>query len=322
VRQAVLAGISALLAAVLIPGWLLPAEEKIESKPLVLIMDQPVERKEEKSVLLKYRDQILSVSLETYLTGVVLSEMPASFASEALKAQAVAARTFALRQMMGGKHELFDLCTDSSCCQAWNSREDIEDKLGGSFDVYWSKSEQAVRDTKGEVLVYNDDLIDAVYFSCSGGKTEDAVAVWGSEVPYLRSVPSDGEQDARVYETEVSISAEAFRETILDEEPQAILTGKPMSWFGETSYTAGGGVETMEIGGQKVSGIMLRRLFRLNSTMFSLLLSDDEITFVVKGYGHRVGMSQYGANAMAKDGKTYREILYHYYSGAELRTME
>jgi len=165
-------------------------------------------------------------------------------------------------------------------------------------------------------------LIDAVYFSCSGGRTEDAVAVWGSEVPYLRSVSSDGEQDARVYETEVSISAEAFRETILDEEPQAILTGKPMSWFGETSYTAGGGVETMEIGGQKVSGIMLRRLFRLNSTMFSLLLSDDEITFVVKGYGHRVGMSQYGANAMAKDGKTYREILYHYYSGAELRTME
>ena len=321
-RQSVLAGISALLAAVLMPGWLLPAEQKTESKPLVLIVDQPTERKEEKQVLLKYRDQILTISLETYLTGVVLSEMPASFEPEALKAQAVAARTFALRQMAGGKHDAFDLCGESTCCQAWSSRETMEDKLGKSFGVYWSKAEQAVRDTEGEVLVYNDALIDAVYFSCSGGRTEDAVAVWGSEVPYLRSVPSDGEQDAGVYETQSSVSVASFCEAILDTAPLADLSGAPESWFGETTYTDGGGVDTMEIGGQEISGITMRRLFRLNSTMFELGVSGDEIVFVVKGYGHRVGMSQYCANAMAKDGETYREILSHYYSGAEVRKME
>jgi stage II sporulation protein D len=258
---------------------------------------------------------IKELELEEYLVGVVLSAMPASFELEALKAQAVAARTFALSS---NKHDDYDLCSDSACCQAWSSREALENKLGVGADAYWNKVKQAVTETAGQVLTYNGSLIDAVYFSCAGGATEDAVAVWGSNVPYLQSVSSDGEDAAPRYESKVTVDVAKFQTTLQAEFPDMALKGAPSTWLGEVLYTRGGGVDSMEIGHVFVSGTRLRTLFGLNSTALTVSVNENCVVFDVKGFGHRVGLSQYGANAMAMEGKSYQQILRHYYSGVSI----
>lgn len=317
-KQAILSGISALLISVILPGWLLFPEKPSEDNAVVLIIEQPIPKEEKTEITVLYRGEIITLPLETYLTGVVLSEMPASFHEEALKAQSVAARTFAMRQMTFGKHQDFDVCTDSSCCQAWNCQDNLEKKLGEHGAIYWDKAEQAVIQTEGEVLLYQGSLIDAVYFSCSGGSTEDAVAVWGSEVPYLQSVPSRGEEYASVFETENIIKTDRFREKMQVLFPDIDLSDDTGTWFGTVQYTDGGGVDTIEIGGVDVKGTTLRQAFGLNSTKFSVNINGDDVVFCVKGYGHRVGLSQYGANAMAEAGSDYREILLHYYTDTDI----
>lgn len=318
-RQAVLAGISALLMVLFAPVLLLQPIEGPEPETVMLVIEEPKQAQPaEQTVCLKHGGGLLELPIETYLTGVVLSEMPASFELEALKAQAVAARTFTMRQIENGKHGDCDLCSDSSCCQAWTSREDLEEKLGASWQQYWDKVEKAVADTAGEVLTYGGNYIDAVYFSCSGGTTEAAVAVWGQEVPYLQSVDSRGEEAASAYHTTVMVPLSQFQ-WILQAENQAVdLSGTPASWFGEVTYTDGNGVQTMEIGGQSFTGTRLRTLFELNSAKFEVAVLSQAIEFQVYGFGHRVGMSQYGANAMAQTGSSYKEILLHYYTGVEL----
>lgn len=322
-KQAVLVGISALLMAVFMPVWLLVPVEGSTAGEVFLIIEAGEQEPEQESepaqmILVKTEGTIQELPLEEYLVGVVLSEMPASFELEALKAQAVAARTFTLRQTAGGKHEDCDVCADSSCCQAWSSREAMEEKLGAAIDQYWSRAETAVQQTAGQVLTYDGTLIDAVYFSCSGGETEAAVAVWGTDIPYLQSVPSEGEEDAVRYQSQTSVSLAQFQAILSEACPSVELVGNPASWFGEVSNTEGGGVATMEIGGCSFTGTQLRSMFGLNSAKFYIEVSGQEIVFHVSGFGHRVGMSQYGANAMAKQGSTYDEILLHYYSGVEL----
>lgn len=294
-----------MVMAVIMPMVLLsPQEVKQEDK--VLIVEVPPQQEQTVSV------QGVEMLLEDYLVGVVLSEMPMSFEPEALKAQAVAARTFAMRQMEGGKHADFDLCGNAACCQAWTSMDTMAQKLGND---YLEKAKQAVEATKGQILTYDDKLIDAVYFSCSGGQTEDAAAVWGGQVPYLRSVKSPGEESASKYQSVVTVPFSQFKAVL----PEAKLTGNPSSWFGSVHRTSGGGVSEIIIGGQTYTGTDIRSRFHLNSTMFEIAIGADEITFEVQGYGHRVGMSQYGANAMAKEGKTYEEILHHYYTDTEIK---
>lgn len=324
-RQALLVGVSALLMAVILPGWLLTPEGEEEQESIVLIIQQPEEKKAVKETMLvsiRRGATVLELPLEEYLVGVVLSEMPASFELEALKAQAVAARTFTLRQMAGGKHDDCDLCADSTCCQAWTSQEDMAAKLGDAWEQYWAKAETAVLATEGQVLSYDGQLIEAVYFSCSGGTTEDAVAVWGSEVPYLQSVTSKGEEQAAKYSSQVTVDLDLFQDRILERAPDANLSGAPAGWFGETVLTEGGGVHTMEVGGVCFEGTALRTMFGLNSTKFTVAITQDGIEFDVLGYGHRVGMSQYGANAMAKAGSSYLEILTHYYTGTKVEVYE
>lgn len=340
-KQAVITGLSAVLLAVLLPFCLLsPAEAQQEENVLLIIEGrdmepeptpvqteevpaiQPVSWDQNHSVVLDTGSGKETLSMQEYLTGVVLAEMPASFEPEALKAQAVAARTFTLRQMDGGKHADCDLCGDSACCQAWTSRESLQSKLGSAWRQYWEKAAAAVAETDGQVLTYNGSLIDAVYFSCSGGFTEDAVAVWGSEIPYLQSVESAGEESASKFESQVSVPLQRFRELVIQANPQAVLTGPASGWFGAVTATEGGGVNTMEIGGCTFRGTELRTLFGLNSACFTVSVTQEAIEFSVRGYGHRVGMSQYGANAMALAGKTYEEILLHYYTGVTLEQAE
>ena len=251
---------------------------------------------------------IYNMELETYLVGVVLGEMPLSFNIEALKAQAVVARTYTLRRStVSKKHPGGAVCVNSACCQAYCAPEVFGSK------VLLEKAKTAVSETAGQVVTYNGALIEATYFSCSGGRTEDAVAVWGEEVPYLQAVDSPGEESAAHYTDTINFTAEEFARRLG-------LSGKgdPAMWIGSETYTAGGGVDKITIAGKVFRGTELRQKLELPSTLFSVTAAGDVVKIVTKGFGHRVGMSQYGAEAMAANGSSYREILTHYYPGTSL----
>ena len=256
--------------------------------------------------------QIQKIELDEYLTCVVLGEMPVEFEPEALKAQAVVARTYALRSYESGtKHPGGAVCTESACCQGYRSREDHLAQ-GGTEDGY-RKIHAAVTATAGEVLVYEGRLIEATYFSSSGGRTEDAMAVWGSDVPYLQATDSPESDYSEKTVATVTFTAGEFSAAL-----GQTLTGSPATWFGAITYTDGGGVETMVIGGTTYKGTTLRQKLGLRSTAFTMTAVGDHITITTRGYGHRVGMSQYGAEAMAVQGSTYTQILAHYYKGTLL----
>lgn len=255
---------------------------------------------------------IEQMELNTYLTAVVLCEMPASFEMEALKAQAIVARTYTLKQYESGtKHPGAAVCTDSACCQGYYSEKDY--LADGGDQQMLDRVVQAVHVTENQVLVYNGALIDATYFSCSGGKTEDAQAVWGADIPYLQSIESPGEESAAHYIDTVTFAKENFA-ALLDID----LTGAPAQWIGSITYTDGGGVDTIQICGITYKGTDVRRMLGLRSTAFVITPLGDTVTITTKGFGHRVGMSQYGADAMAVQGSLCAEILAHYYQGTEL----
>ena len=263
-------------------------------------------------ILLRQGDAVAEKGLEEYLVGVLLAELPASFEKEAKKAQAVVARTYAWKAWTtGGKHGDGSVCVDPACCQSYIAPE-VYVANGGSREAV-TEAETAVRETAGYVLMYDGSLIEATYFSCSGGRTEDAVAVWGSDFPYLRATDSPGEENAAHYTDTVSFSKGDFCNRL-----GVSLGSDPDNWVGYTTYTAGGGVNTMRIGGKDLSGTELRRLLGLRSTAFTIEIKDGMIYVVTRGYGHRVGMSQYGADAMAVAGKDFKEILEHYYRGTQL----
>ena len=249
--------------------------------------------------------QVLSMAMEDYLIGVLAAEMPPDFPPEALKAQAVAARTLALHQAEAGKHPEGAVCTDPCCCQGW------------SADRYDSVAE-AVKATDGLVLAYDGQLIDATFFSCSGGRTESARAVWGGEVPYLQSVESPGEEEAPRDTETAELTPEFFAETLMQAFPEMQLEGSPETWLGRITCTEGGGIEAAFFGGVPVSGTELRRLFSLRSTNMEFDLQENAVRITTHGFGHRVGLSQYGAKAMAEAGKDFTEILLHYYKGTEI----
>lgn len=256
--------------------------------------------------------EVEKVNMDDYLLGVVLAEMPADFEMEALKAQAVVARTYTRKAYLtDGKHGDGSVCTDPGCCQAYISQEDYLSQGGTREGV--DKVRFAVEATTGYVLTYGEELIEATYFSCSGGSTEDAAAVWGTDYPYLQAVDSPGEENAAHFTDIVTFTPEEFQSAL-----GAALSGSPHSWIGTTTYTEGGGVNTMTIGGETYTGTQLRALLGLRSTAFTVLTEDEEITITTRGFGHRVGMSQYGADAMAVTGSGFREILSHYYPGTTL----
>ena len=267
-------------------------------------------------VYISDEDKIVYMSMNDYLTGVLLCEIPASFHMEAKKAQAVVARTYALKTIENGvKHTPSAVCTESACCQGYTSEEDYL-KNGGKNSAI-EHARMAVQETDPYVITYNGRLIDATYFSCSGGTTEDAVAVWGSDIPYLQAVESPGEEDATHYMDTVIFSSEDFQ--ILLERR---LDGQPKDWFKEVIYTEGGGVDTIKIGEFCYKGTVLRQKLGLRSTMFRIQTEGDRIIITTKGFGHRVGMSQFGANAMAENGCGFHQILSHYYTGTEIDKVE
>ena len=256
--------------------------------------------------------------LQDYLVGVVAAEMPADFEPEALCAQAVAARTYALYQAQSGKHGAAQLCTDPGCCQAWLGDAALRERWGDDYEEKLSRVRAAVGGTAGELLRYEGEPICAVFHSSSAGATEDSGAVWNAR-PYLVSVSSpETAADVPNFISYVQCTALDLRDTVLSAHPEADFTGEPETWLGETERDDSGRVAALRLGGVRLSGAELRTLFSLRSTAFTLECVEGAFRFTVTGFGHGVGMSQYGAQVMALGGADHREILTHYYPGAEL----
>lgn len=259
--------------------------------------------------VLKKDGRLVAMELEHYISRVVLGEMPASFDVEALKAQAVAARTYTLQCIEDGERHNGAVCTDYRCCQTYMEPEEYIGNRGTQKHV--DKVFDAVAQTAGQVLTYEGDLICATYFASAGGVTEDAREVWGEGYPYLISVESP---ESSVYDGEtVHVSASKFQEKL-----GITLSGPAQSWFGPMTHTVGNGVDKVWIGGKKFSGLELRRIFGLRSTVFTITADSTGVTFQTTGYGHRVGLSQHGADALADQGYDYQLILAHYYRGTTL----
>ncbi|MFY9141129.1 MAG: stage II sporulation protein D [Thermacetogeniaceae bacterium] len=269
-------------------------------------------------------EEIISLPLEQYLIGVVAAEMPVSFHEEALKAQAVAARTYCLLRMVreeeDDQHPEAHLCADPGHCQAWISNEEMRKRWGWNYRPNYQKIRSAVLATVGELLTYEGQLIDPVYHSSCGGRgTEDAREVWGHEVPYLkRAVCSyDAPEKQKPVNTQISLQ-ELF--TKLKISDQAIpAAGFELIKIQER--TESGRVKKVKVGSQVFSGVELRKRLGLRSTDFKVACTKEKVLFSTRGYGHAVGMCQYGANGLAQSGAKYDEILSHYYQGTKLKTI-
>ena len=265
------------------------------------------------------------IGLDTYLLGVVSAEMPASFEEEALKAQAVVARTYTIYTIEhnGQKHDGADVCDSSKCCQAWISKEDRLNKWDAKLqDEYWSKIENAVNSTAGKVITYEGDVIDAFFHSNSGGKTEVPVNVWGgSNYPYLQTVETAGEDAYSQYSSEVLITKDEFEKKIKQRHENFQIHYDDEDAIKVLEYTEANRVKTIKVGNLKLSGVEIRTLLGLKSAQFEVSVEKEKIRFVVKGYGHGVGMSQTGADSMAKSGANYEEIIKHFYSNVQIESI-
>lgn len=270
--------------------------------------------------------EVREMGLEDYVAGVVAGEISPDFPAEAIRAQAVAARTYALYKQKAGRpaqHEAADVCDEPSHCAAYvDLAAQASARWGEEADTYTSVIEQAVRDTAGEVLTYEGAPIIAVFSSAAGEKTERAADVWGSDLPYLQSVASPGGEDCPKYHGSVTLSADEVRERAAKTFPSADLSGEPSSWFRASQRSEAGGIITVQFGGVQVQGTALRTMLGLNSTNFTVSAADNQLTFTTVGYGHGVGLSQWGARKMAEEGKSWQQILAHYYPGTEITKIE
>ena len=273
--------------------------------------------------LLRGDGQVEELTLRDYLWGVTAAEMTASFQLEALKAQTVAARTYCLYQRAGAgeKHPGADVCDDYTCCQAYLTPEQAAVGWGAEAENYAAKINRALLETDGLVCLYEGKPIDAVFFSSTAGRTSDAVSVWGTEIPYLSAVDSPEGEEVPGWQTVVTFSPEDFTTRFQGAYPEADLTVPPQDWFRDLVQDDSGVVTTVTIGGVSLSGGQARSLFGLRSAHFTAAATEEAVTFWVTGYGHAVGMSQYGANAMAGEGKSFQEILEWYYTGVEVAGM-
>lgn len=276
-------------------------------------------------LLHKDENKIEEIDLEEYLYGVVSAEMPASFEEEALKAQAVVARTYTIYKIVNndGKHGEADICDDSTCCQAWISEQDRKDRWDeDEKEENWNKIVNAVNSTQGKIVTYNGEPINAFFHSNSGGTTEAPIEVWGgSGYPYLQSVATAGEDAYSQYSSEAEFTEAEFEEKIKELHSDFEIDFDDENCIKIEEYTEGNRVKTIKIGNLELSGVEVRNIFGLRSANFTVTIEDNKIKFEVIGYGHGVGMSQTGADSLAKEGKTYEEIIHHYYTGVEIEDM-
>lgn len=250
--------------------------------------------------------KIINLELEEYVLGVVGAEMPASFNIEALKAQAILARTYALKSIKNGKK-----LTDTVSTQAYKDNSELQKLWKNDYTKYYEKIKKAVNQTKGKVILYNNEYIDAVYHSTSNGKTENSKNVWKNSLPYLVSVDSSWDKNVKSYKKETIFEINEFCNILkLDVE-------EPITY--EIIHNETGRVRQITINNKTFSGTEFRNLLKLRSADFEIEINDEKIKVTTYGYGHGVGMSQYGANEMAKQGYSYIQILKHYYTGVVIK---
>ncbi len=262
---------------------------------------------EDKMITLKRSNgQTINMSLDEYLIGVVAAEMPASFNIEALKAQAVVARTYTLK-LIEQKREL----TDTVSTQVYKSNEELKNTWQSSYNKYYSKVRSAVMDTKDLCIKYNGKLIDAVYHASSNGYTQDAKMVWNNDIPYLKSVPSPWDTTSSAFLRSTLIPFSQISSTLgTDFNPESIIE--------VLLKDDSGRISKIKINDKEYTGVQIRNLLGLRSADFDYEIKDDGVNFTTRGYGHGVGMSQYGANGMANSGYNYRQIINYYYTNVNI----
>lgn len=272
------------------------------------------------SLLHKKTGEVEQVNLDEYLCNVVSAEMPANYEIEALKAQAIVARTYTIYKILNKKHDTADICDDSTCCQAWISKDDRLARWEESQrESNWQKIVSAVNDTKGKIITYDDKPIDAFFHSNSGGVTEVPVNVWGGTgYPYLQSVETAGEDTYTQYSSEVVFTQEQLINKLKEKYSDISIDFSNSDDIKIMDYTESTRVKTVKFGNHEISGVEARSLLGLRSTNFEISIDDDNIKFSVKGYGHGVGMSQTGADSMAKQGSSAEDIIKHFYTGVEV----
>ena len=272
------------------------------------------------SLLHKKTGEVEQVNLDEYLCNVVSAEMPANYEIEALKAQAIVARTYTIYKILNKKHDTADICDDSTCCQAWISKNDRLARWEESQrESNWQKIVSAVNDTKGKIITYDDKPIDAFFHSNSGGVTEVPVNVWGGTgYPYLQSVETSGEDTYTQYSSEVVFTQEQLINKLKEKYSDISIDFSNNDDIKIMEYTESTRVKTVKFGNHEISGVEARSLLGLRSTNFEISIDDDNIKFSVKGYGHGVGMSQTGADSMAKQGSSAEDIIKHFYTGVEV----
>lgn len=280
--------------------------ENKEKSNAVLNDDSEV-KKEEFNVNVSYNDEVINLELEEYVIGVVACEMPASFDEEALKAMSVAARTFALYKLKNNKN--YKLKSDTSD-QCYISLSEMKDKWGNNFDKYYNKIKNLVYETKNEYMIYNDEVIISFYFSISNGYTENVENVFSQKLDYLVSVDSSWDKNSNYKSKDLKIKINDFFNKLGIDYSNNIKIKYERSDTGRVNY--------LYINGNKFKGTKIRSLLSLRSTDFEISNDKEYVYIKTKGYGHGVGMSQYGANYMAKSGYKYDEILKHYYTDVEI----
>ena len=292
-------------------------ETKVEQPKEEVVTQNKVEEEvkneviDNKTYVTVYRNNgtVITLELEEYIIGVVGAEMPASFHSEALKSQAIIARTYALKSIKNNR-----VLTDDSKTQNYKDINQLKSMWGSSYNTYYNKIKKAVESTKGIYLTYNGSIIEAVYHSTSNGYTESSINVWGNDYSYLTSVESKYD----------SINTSFLKETFITYEKISKLLNTTVTKdtiFNILSYTSSNRVDIIEVDGIEYTGVKFRSLLGLRSTDFEIKKEENGINFITKGYGHGVGLSQYGANGMAKNGYTYKQILKHYYKGITISKM-
>lgn len=270
-----------------------------------------------------------TVSRLDYIRGAICSEMPPDFHQQAMMAQGTASLTYAvhaaLEQRQSPDPELngADFSADPQNWKGYVTEALAKERYGEKFDQYWSKISQAAEAVQNYILLYGESPIVAAYHSMSAGVTETAANVWSSNVPYLQPVESEGDLLAPDYETVAQFSRGEVAQRVAAEYPDCQLTGEPSDWFSEPVRSASGYVTQIQVGGKVLHGKDIRRIFDLRSSCFTLTLSEDRevFTFQVKGYGHGVGLSQYGADYLARQGDSFDQILLHYYTDATLAVL-
>lgn len=272
-------------------------------------------------LLHKKTGEVEEVKLDDYICNVVSAEMPADYEIEALKAQAIVARTYTVYKIQNKKHDNADICDDSTCCQAWISKEDRLARWEESKrESNWQKIEQCVKETQGKIITYNNQPINAFFHANSGGTTELPVNVWGgSNFPYLQVVETAGEEGYTQYSSEVELSQEELINKLKEKYLDIQIDFNKDEDIKILEYTDSGRVKTIKFGNHELSGVETRTLLGLKSTNFEIIKENGNVKFSVKGYGHGVGMSQTGADTMAKQGSNYENIIKHFYVGVEIK---